>query len=45
MILIEDDVDSSAIPDPEVLVLLANWLQSPDGEKKMRKKQNNMCHR
>lgn len=45
VILIEDDVDSSAIPDPEVLVPLANWLQSPDGEKMMRKQQNNMCHR
>ena len=34
VILIEDDVDSSESPDPEVLVMLANWLQSPDGGKK-----------
>ena len=37
VILIEDDVDSSDIPDPEVLVPLANWLQSPDGGKKHEK--------
>ena len=37
VILIEDDVDSSDIPDPEVLVPLANWLQSPDGGKKDEK--------
>lgn len=35
--LIEDDVDSSESPDPEVLVRLANWLQSPDGGKKDEK--------
>lgn len=37
VIFIEDDVDSSEIPDPEVLVPLANWLQSPDGGKKDEK--------
>ena len=37
VILIEDDVDSSESPDPEVLVRLANWLQSPDGGKKDEK--------
>ncbi|XP_027055160.1 uncharacterized protein LOC113682204 [Pocillopora damicornis] len=37
VILIEDDVDSSKSPDPEVLVMLANWLQSPDGGKKDEK--------
>lgn len=37
VILIEDDVDSSESPDPEVLVMLANWLQSPDGGKKDEK--------
>ena len=36
-ILIDDDVDSSESPDPEVLVRLANWLQSPDGGKKDEK--------
>ena len=37
VILIEDDVDSNESADPEVLVMLAKWLQSPDGGKKDEK--------